>query len=83
MSKRKTKTEPVPQNGGLVKMSVNGHSLEGGKWNGKWSWACPSWPDLAAEHEGDTSPGPMVGEFTSRALAGCLNVQEFVRETQE
>lgn len=60
-SKAKLKAE------GKYKGNINGHYLIGVKLNGKWSWSCPSWPDLVDKHNGCADGSECIDEFERRA----------------
>ena len=65
----------------VICKTVNGHKLTITRIGGRCYFRCPSWPALAAQHEGCADSGPLVAEFEKRALAGTqptLFVQEVV-----
>ena len=52
----------------VYRLRVNGHRLTGEKWHGAWTFSCDSWPELAEQHRGAADAGPLIEEFTRRAL---------------
>lgn len=74
MSKRKKKPAPVAAE--ILRLSINGRELSGEARGGKWSFVCPSWPELAARHEGAASAVALIEEFVPRAIASAIHVQD-------
>lgn len=56
--------------------AVNGHTLDGVKRNSRWSFTCPSWPELADKYAGDEDTIGIVEEFMARALAGAVKIRK-------
>jgi hypothetical protein len=54
----------------------NRHVLHGEKQNGRWTFSCKSWPDLAALYNGDEDAVRCIDEFTRRTLVGAVMVKK-------
>ena len=76
MAKKKPKAAaPVTAPESVMHMAVNGHELSGEKRGGKWTFTCPSWPDLAEKWAGADEFSSILGDYMARALAGAITVR--------
>lgn len=55
-------------------VQINGRRLECEKIGDRWTFSCPAWPDLVAEHNGAESAEGIVRAFTALALADAVEV---------
>ena len=60
-----------------IDKDINGHTLRAEKWGGRWLViVCPSWPDLAKQHEGAENVVELIDEFEKRAQAATAVVSK-------
>ena len=52
-----------------IATTVNGHTLTGAKFGGRWHFVCNSWPELAEQHDGTWDASELLDEFEKRATA--------------
>jgi cytochrome c551/c552 len=63
-----------------IDKQLNGHQLRGEKWHGAWRFVCPSWPDLAAKHNGSPDALAMLDEFETRAQVAAAEPPKHSQE---
>lgn len=66
---KRQRTEPEA----TIRKAINGHTLVGEKWGGRWTLVCSTWPDLAAQHAGCEDASDCITEFERRATAPAAN----------
>lgn len=66
--KTKTMTEKL-------RIQIGKHTLSGQKVNGKWTFLCPSWPDLGVKFVGVEDASACIAEFQNRAVPKAVKVE--------
>lgn len=75
-----------------IDKQINGHQLYAEKWGGKWVVIrCPSWPDLAKQHEGKSDASELLDDFEQRAQVSSVeppkqeepSLLDYLEERQE
>jgi hypothetical protein len=59
-----------------IHTTINGHTLTGIRFGGRWSFVCNSWPDLAANYDGTSDATACLDEFERRATSGQRDTKE-------
>jgi hypothetical protein len=80
MARKKPSPVKVTATGHLT-LQINGHTLTGTETDGAWSYECPSFPDLAGPVPAGKSYTDIVGEFTTRCLAGAVQVKQLTQRS--
>lgn len=57
------------------RMIIMGHELTGERRAGRWTFTCPSWPEIAAECDADRTADRFMDLFMRRALEGVVTVK--------
>jgi len=60
---------------GRFSVRINERTLGAEKIGERWTFTCPAWPELVAEHNGAESAVGMVRAFVTLALAGAVTIE--------
>jgi len=55
----------------LYSLTLNGRSLKGERWGGRWLFFTPDYPDIPEHYDGDADASEAIEEFMRRAMGAA------------